>query len=430
MWYYKDGENEIGPVSKDDLKRLLKEKSIGGNTMLRSAKGSNWRPLKEMVKKKPKNPPPVSPAPPAPKPQPEPFIESNVPVTESVSPPPPPPSSSPDRPSGGSGPLSVKTCNFSFSGSGSEYFKIWIVNIVLSVLTLGIYSAWAKVRRKQYFYGNTSVDGSSFNYLANPVTILKGRVIVFLAFVLYSVVGEFVPLLGFGFLLIMLPLLPWLIVRALSFNARNSATRNIRFTFRGTYMQACKVYLFWPLLLPFTLGLIFPYLYYRQKQFLVDNSTYGTTPFQFDAEPKDYYGIFLRLLLPFLGTIVVAALVEFLLPSASLLFWVVFYLYGFAYISVKANNLLYNSSGLAKHRFESTMEVFPYLGIIITNTLATVFTLGLFHPFAQVRAYNYQISHLSLLADGSLSEFAAAEQESVNALGDEAAEFMDFDIGL
>lgn len=33
-----------------------------------------------------------------------------------------------------------------FRGTIAEYFKIWIVNIALSLLTLGIYSAWATVR--------------------------------------------------------------------------------------------------------------------------------------------------------------------------------------------------------------------------------------------------------------------------------------------
>src|SRR5258707_6333866 len=42
-----------------------------------------------------------------------------------------------------------------FTGRAGEYFRIWIVNICLSIVTLGIYSAWAKVRRKRYFYGNT-----------------------------------------------------------------------------------------------------------------------------------------------------------------------------------------------------------------------------------------------------------------------------------
>ena len=38
-----------------------------------------------------------------------------------------------------------------FNGRGGEFFGIWIVNILLSIITLGIYSAWAKVRTKRYF---------------------------------------------------------------------------------------------------------------------------------------------------------------------------------------------------------------------------------------------------------------------------------------
>ena len=34
-----------------------------------------------------------------------------------------------------------------FTGIGWEYFRIWVVNMLLTLLTLGIYSAWAKVRK-------------------------------------------------------------------------------------------------------------------------------------------------------------------------------------------------------------------------------------------------------------------------------------------
>ena len=51
-----------------------------------------------------------------------------------------------------------------FTGSGSEYFGIWIVNLLLMLVTLGLYYPWAKVRRLRYFYGSTSLDGSSFEY--------------------------------------------------------------------------------------------------------------------------------------------------------------------------------------------------------------------------------------------------------------------------
>ncbi|MGU7802487.1 DUF898 family protein, partial [Escherichia coli] len=74
---------------------------------------------------------------------------------------------------------------FTFSGRGSEYFRIWIVNLLLSIVTLGIYSAWAKVRRLRYFYDNTSVAGASFDYHGNPVAILKGRILAVVLIVVY-----------------------------------------------------------------------------------------------------------------------------------------------------------------------------------------------------------------------------------------------------
>src|SRR5690349_23853928 len=88
---------------------------------------------------------------------------------------------------------------FEFRGSGSEYFRIWIVNLLLSIVTLGIYSAWAKVRRLRYFYGSTSLDGASFEYHGRPIAILKGRIIVVGVYVLFLVTTRLWPLLQIVF---------------------------------------------------------------------------------------------------------------------------------------------------------------------------------------------------------------------------------------
>ena len=77
-----------------------------------------------------------------------------------------------------SSPPSFQSYPFEFSGTVGEYFKIWIVNLFLTVITVGIYSAWAKVRTRRYFYACTSLAGHPFDYLANPVNILKGHLIV------------------------------------------------------------------------------------------------------------------------------------------------------------------------------------------------------------------------------------------------------------
>jgi uncharacterized membrane protein YjgN (DUF898 family) len=75
------------------------------------------------------------------------------------------------------GAAAPEQCRFAFTGSGSEYFRIWVVNLLLTVLTLGIYSAWAKVRRLQYFDRNTLLAGASFDFHGDPKAILKGRLL-------------------------------------------------------------------------------------------------------------------------------------------------------------------------------------------------------------------------------------------------------------
>ena len=51
-----------------------------------------------------------------------------------------------------------------FKGKALEYFGIWLANILLTVVTIGIFSAWAKVRRLKYFYNNTNILENSFAY--------------------------------------------------------------------------------------------------------------------------------------------------------------------------------------------------------------------------------------------------------------------------
>ena len=62
-----------------------------------------------------------------------------------------------------------------FGGSAGEYFKIWIVNLALTIVTLGIFSAWAKVRSRRYFNGNTFLGDHNFDYHGQPLRILIGN---------------------------------------------------------------------------------------------------------------------------------------------------------------------------------------------------------------------------------------------------------------
>ncbi|MBV1872036.1 MAG: DUF898 domain-containing protein [Gammaproteobacteria bacterium] len=138
--------------------------------------------------------------------------------------------------------------SFVFSGRASEYFSIWVVNVVLTVITLGMYGPWAKVRTNQYFYSNTNIDGSAFQYLADPKKILKGRLIATVLLVVYYSAGLLESTLSIVVTTSMLLLLPFLMVNAMAFQLRNSAYRNVRFDFQKNYVNAYKVFML-PLLL-------------------------------------------------------------------------------------------------------------------------------------------------------------------------------------
>ena len=130
-------------------------------------------------------------------------------------------------------PLQMRREQFTFTGTTREYFGIWIVNVLLTIVTLGVYSAWAKVRRQRYFYGNTWLAGASFDYHARPVRILIGRLIVLGVLVAYNLALQFQPILGGLIAVALIFAAPWFVMRGLRFSARVTSYRNIRFDFTG-----------------------------------------------------------------------------------------------------------------------------------------------------------------------------------------------------
>jgi uncharacterized membrane protein YjgN (DUF898 family) len=319
---------------------------------------------------------------------------------------------------------------FEFTGRGGEFFKIWIVNIFLTILTLGIYSAWAKVRTQGYFYGNTRLDGASFEYLAKPLTILKGRLIAFACLVAYTLselVHPFLPLiLGLAFV----ALLPWIVARSLAFNANNSAWRNVRFGFTGTTWGAAKAILFWPLAGMLSFGLLVPFAMHRQAAYIVGNARYGTAAFGFDAKVGAFYRLFLVALAMAVAGFLAAAAIGALLPPIAPVLAVAVYVVMFTWFNVARVNLVYGNTRVAEHRLESGYEFWSYLRLGMGNLLGLVLTLGLFYPWARVRSARYGAEHLHLLADGSLDDFSASQAREVSALGQEMGDVFDVGLGL
>lgn len=319
---------------------------------------------------------------------------------------------------------------FEFTGNGVEYFRIWIVNLLLTILTLGIYSAWAKVRKLQYLYRNTRLADASFEYHGMPLAILKGRIIAFCLLAAYTLTGNLNPVLGAGIALLIAVAMPWLIVRSLRFKLHNSSYRGLRFAFAGGDREAYTVFLINPILTALTLYLLAPFTHQRIKQYQHRNSRFGDTFFNFEASVGSFYGIYLKCLgMVFALGVLAAILFAAHLPFMLFLFPIAF-LFIAAYLAVSLPNLIWNSTQLGEHRFYSRMEVRPYLWISFTNLLGIVFTLGLFLPFATVRMLRYKLENMGMIAHGDLAEFVAGQAQQAGAMGEETAEMFDVDISL
>jgi uncharacterized membrane protein YjgN (DUF898 family) len=252
---------------------------------------------------------------------------------------------------------------FQFTGNSSEFFGIWIVNIALTVLSLGIYSAWAKVRTHQYFYGNTRLEDSAFQYLAKPLQILKGRIFASLLFAIYYFVSSFNGAWGSIIALLIVAIIPAIIVLSASFKLRHTSYRGITFRFVRNFKQAYLIYGLpvlllialsfatiyyafpsdfwqaldapssgleeqqapvsvtdgaslqnqtpdgyledsfsppWALISLFPLFVLaFPFWQYLKTLFLVSHTHYGTSAFTFSANAKHFYLMYLKAIAVF-----------------------------------------------------------------------------------------------------------------------------------
>ena len=125
-----------------------------------------------------------------------------------------------------------------FEGSGFEYFKIWIVNILLIIITLGVYYPWAKVRNQRYFYANTTLESRNFEYHATGKQLFLGYIMAMALLLVLSIVQNISPLGAVGTFLLLSLIIPWIIWRSLMFTMRMSSFSNVRFRFVGSLKGA------------------------------------------------------------------------------------------------------------------------------------------------------------------------------------------------
>ena len=306
------------------------------------------------------------------------------------------------------------------TGTGGEYFVIMLVNFLLTVFTLGIYSFWAKARRRRYLWSHTSFDGEQFEYdgtgLETFVGFLKATGImlvlgaafggaVWFLFSVVPVLAMVVMALAYLFLVLVLPFAA--LFGAQRYQLSRTRLRGVRFALTGSAIKYGFTAFGQTLLVGLTLGLYAPFASMKLHRYRTEHAFYGSEQLQFNGKGKEVFASFFiawLLTLPTLGLI-----------------WL---WYVAKVSSYKARHTCLNAL-----RFDTTFTGGQLFWMMLSNLLIVVFTLGLGAPWAVVRAMRFQTSHT--VVNGEL-DWTTVKQaaEKASATNEGFADALDVSYGI
>lgn len=369
-----------------------------------------------------------------------------------------PPKEAPELPRAGA----VYSESLRFHGKGSEYFRVWVVNLFLTLVTLGVYSAWAKVRKARWFAQHTSLAGDRFDYHGEPWRILLGRVLALVLLGVWTLAFELSAVVGLLVLALFCAVGPLLFASAQRFRLANTSWRGLRF---GYDVPRAEVYMVCvPLLLLWTAGSVLdklgvkgawylfaglatavglPWAHARLKQLQHHHANYGEQQFSFRPAGNEFYQLYLKaFLLLVVGSVIAAPLVAMLVQAAGdgpravyvmlgtavagLLMW----LTAWPYFAARMQQIVWSHTELGHGiRFAGHMRGSKLWGLVVGQTLLTVLTFGLYWPFAAVAIARYRVESIAIESLDPVGDVAGTMNVERRAAGDAALDFFGLDLG-
>ncbi|MBS7808753.1 YjgN family protein [Variovorax sp. PCZ-1] len=371
-----------------------------------------------------------------------------------------------------------------FSGLGSEYFRIWIVNLLLIMVTFGIYYPWAKVRKLKYFYNNTRIDDHALEFHATGLMLLRGYVLGIILFSIFSTAIEFSALSGLIASVILAAVSPVVFRGAQRFRMANTSWRGMRMRFvlkdlseaYKCVMPAALLFLLPTVMSVFvaeqvlaknqeiklliglaiasslTFFVTFPYFFWRIKRLQHSHFAWGPLKTEYRSEVGDTYKIFAwTLVVAMLIAVAFAVIVFALIPNSAgsirkpggviaafsllvplfFLFAITINILPRAYLTAKMQNLLWSRTGNRHFRFKSELATGKFIVLQFKNYFLILITLGLYWPFAVVATQRMKLEAISLKTRVALDKLTdAARARENDAAGDMAADIFGFDVGM
>lgn len=377
--------------------------------------------------------------------------------------------------------LGASKLRFEFTGTGLAYFKIWALNLVLTLLSLGLYYPWAKVRRLRYFYANTQFDGDALAYDGDPMVLARGYGLLAVIAVMGCAASYYSKLGGIAALMVLATLAPGLLHASLRYRLGHTRWRGLRLGFTGTQKQAYQailplsgattVVLALALLIPWNktppawlvycavalaiVGLcITPWFVWNFKQYQHKHFTLGRLKSRFKATAQDYFQLFFQIYLftAIVISIATSLAVDWLRTSATtaaglpfaapptmgttaMLYFaavlLTLWLLVRPFARARLQDIAWTQTGNDSLRCVSALRYRSLVWLGLKNGLLMVATLGLYWPFAAVATARLRIesTHVKTPVDPNIL-VSSAQPATKKATAERPVQCPGFDIGL
>ncbi len=307
------------------------------------------------------------------------------------------------------------TYNLDFKGKGGDFFGIVIVNWLLTIVTLGIYYPWAKAKTLQFFCGKTSLNNDPFAFHGTGNEMFKGFIkAIILFFGLFAIMGIFIylklPFVGMLlFYLGIFAVLPLAIHGSYRYRMSRTSWRGIRFGYRGDKQEFVKLFFKWFLLTIVTFGIYGSWFHINMRKYVFSNIRFGDADFEYDGDGGDYFMMNLK---GYLLTLVTLGIYIFWWQKDIFEYFV--------------NNLSLHKEGKSVE-LTSTATGGDFAGLILTNLLLIIFTLGFGYAWAVTRTMKFIFEHIKVDGNIDLDSLQQTEENFKDATGDDISDFLDID---
>ena len=290
--------------------------------------------------------------------------------------------------------------------------------MLFTLLTLGVYYFWGKVRVRAYLLGGTELEGDRLAYHGTGMELLvgfvKGVAVLFIPVALLTIVPQVygapdvvVSALSGTLYLLGLVLVPLAMVGARRYRLSRSSWRGVRFSFRGPARELVGIFVVGTLLTALTLGIYYPVFVTRRQAFMISHSYFGSGRFHFDGRGRELVGPFLLMVVLFLPTLGLSW------------FW----------FSARRLRFFTAHTRFGATRFRSTVTGGRLAWLTISNVAAIVLTLGLAWPWTVVRGIRFAFRYLTLQGPVDLANIRQ-DARAASATGEGLAGLLDADFGV